>query len=195
MFCSENYLCCTVANCNIMTMCIVPNSYAGINTDPELKCPRGTGRVSFDNQNSYLNAINTRFVHVKLAHIDKRVQYLSSCLHENFTHLKLRKSNIHTSCRWKWSRMLSTIRTAATISTRHAPHFCSNVNCLQYYCEPCWRSTIHQMIESFRIFSYDWVTRNQTHAITDAVPCQLYSRYHNRHYANMSQQCYSAFSN
>ena len=49
------------------------HSYAGIDTDPELKYPKGAGRVSFDNHNSYINAINSRFVHVKSADMYKRV--------------------------------------------------------------------------------------------------------------------------
>ena len=51
------------------------NSYAGIDTNPELKYPKGAGRVSFDNYNSYINAINSRFVHVKSADMDKRVRF------------------------------------------------------------------------------------------------------------------------
>ena len=37
--------------------------YAGIDTDPELKYPKGAGRVAFSNQQSYIAAISARFVH------------------------------------------------------------------------------------------------------------------------------------
>ena len=62
------------------------HSYAGIDTDPELKYPKGGGRVSFDNYNSYINAINSRFVHVKSADMDKRVCFpFTSKLYSNFS--------------------------------------------------------------------------------------------------------------
>ena len=32
--------------------------YAGIDTDPELKYPKGAGRVAFSNQQSYIAAIS-----------------------------------------------------------------------------------------------------------------------------------------
>ena len=48
--------------------------YAGIDTDPELKYPKGAGRVSFSNQQSYIAAISARFVQLQLGDIDKRVR-------------------------------------------------------------------------------------------------------------------------
>lgn len=50
--------------------------YAGIDTDPELKYPKGAGRVAFSNQQSYIAAISARFVQLQHNDIDKRV---SSC--------------------------------------------------------------------------------------------------------------------
>lgn len=47
--------------------------YAGIDTDPELKYPKGAGRVAFSNQQSYIAAISARFVQLQHADIDKRV--------------------------------------------------------------------------------------------------------------------------
>lgn len=47
--------------------------YAGIDLDPELKYPKGAGRVSFNNQESYMAAITSRFVHLQQGDIDKRV--------------------------------------------------------------------------------------------------------------------------
>ncbi len=47
--------------------------YAGIDIDPELNYPKGAARVSFNNQQSYVNAITTRFVQIKQADLDKRV--------------------------------------------------------------------------------------------------------------------------
>ncbi|KAG7229982.1 hypothetical protein INR49_009702 [Caranx melampygus] len=48
--------------------------YAGIDTDPELKYPKGAGRVAFSNQQSYIAAISARFVQLQHNDIDKRVE-------------------------------------------------------------------------------------------------------------------------
>lgn len=56
--------------------------YAGIDTDPELKYPKGAGRVAFSNQQSYIAAISARFVQLQHGDIDKRVQplpFTNSC--------------------------------------------------------------------------------------------------------------------
>ena len=50
--------------------------YAGIDTDPELKYPKGAGRVAFSNQQSYIAAISARFVQLQHNDIDKRVSTL-----------------------------------------------------------------------------------------------------------------------
>ena len=50
--------------------------YAGIDTDPELKYPKGAGRVAFSNQQSYIAAISARFVQLQHNDIDKRVSGL-----------------------------------------------------------------------------------------------------------------------
>ncbi len=51
--------------------------YAGIDTDPELKYPKGAGRVAFSNQQSYIAAISARFVQLQHGDIDKRVSAAS----------------------------------------------------------------------------------------------------------------------
>ena len=53
------------------------SSYAGIDIDPELKYPKGAGRVSFATQASYMAAIGARFVHIKMIDIDKRVPFFA----------------------------------------------------------------------------------------------------------------------
>lgn len=53
--------------------------YAGIDTDPELKYPKGAGRVAFSNQQSYIAAISARFVQLQHNDIDKRVSNCSGC--------------------------------------------------------------------------------------------------------------------
>lgn len=47
--------------------------YAGIDVDPDLKYPKGAGRVAFSNQQSYIAAISARFVQLQHGDIDKRV--------------------------------------------------------------------------------------------------------------------------
>jgi cytoplasmic polyadenylation element-binding protein len=48
--------------------------YAGIDIDPELKYPKGAGRVSFNNQQSFVAAINSRFIQLQYNEISKRVR-------------------------------------------------------------------------------------------------------------------------
>lgn len=55
--------------------------YAGIDTDPELKYPKGAGRVAFSNQQSYIAAISARFVQLQHGDIDKRVS-ADSCQYD-----------------------------------------------------------------------------------------------------------------
>jgi cytoplasmic polyadenylation element-binding protein len=50
--------------------------YAAIDIDPELKYPKGAGRVSFSNHQSYVSAISSRFVQLQYNEIDKRVNIL-----------------------------------------------------------------------------------------------------------------------
>ena len=59
--------------------------YAGIDTDPELKYPKGAGRVAFSNQQSYIAAISARFVQLQHGEIDKRVKILFriNCIKKN----------------------------------------------------------------------------------------------------------------
>lgn len=55
--------------------------YAGIDTDPELKYPKGAGRVAFSNQQSYIAAISARFVQLQHNDIDKRVSKFMRFIH------------------------------------------------------------------------------------------------------------------
>lgn len=58
--------------------------YAGIDTDPELKYPKGAGRVAFSNQQSYIAAISARFVQLQHGDIEKRVSVFA----KTYSHLK-----------------------------------------------------------------------------------------------------------
>jgi len=94
--------------------------YAGIDTDPELKYPKGAGRVAFSNQQSYIAAISARFVQLQHGEIDKRVEVKPYVLDDQLC----------DECQ------------GARCGGKFAPFFCANVTCLQYYCEQCW-ATIH----------------------------------------------------
>ncbi|XP_055605839.1 translational regulator orb2 [Uranotaenia lowii] len=90
--------------------------YAGIDTDPELKYPKGAGRVAFSNQQSYIAAISARFVQLQHGDIDKRVEVKPYVLDDQMC----------DECQGQ------------RCGGKFAPFFCANVTCLQYYCEHCW---------------------------------------------------------
>jgi len=94
--------------------------YAGIDTDPELRYPKGAGRVAFSNQQSYIAAISARFVQLQHGEIDKRVEVKPYVLDDQLC----------DECQ------------GGRCGGKFAPFFCANVTCLQYYCEQCW-SSIH----------------------------------------------------
>lgn len=91
--------------------------YASIDTDNELKYPKGAGRVSFSNQESYVSAISARFIQLQNGEIDKRAEVKPYVLDDQICDLCMSSSN-----------------------RKSAPFFCANISCLQYYCEPCWSS-------------------------------------------------------
>ncbi|XP_055337513.1 cytoplasmic polyadenylation element-binding protein 4-like [Paramacrobiotus metropolitanus] len=91
-------------------------AYAGIDVDSELKYPKGAGRITFSNQQSYIAAINARFVQLQNGEIDKRVELKPYVLDDQ----------ICDYCH------------GMKCSGRSAPLFCSQVGCLAYLCEHCW---------------------------------------------------------
>ncbi|GFG33062.1 hypothetical protein Cfor_12088, partial [Coptotermes formosanus] len=89
--------------------------YAGIDTDPELKYPKGAGRVAFSNQQSYIAAISARFVQLQHGDIDKRVEVKPYVLDDQMC----------DECQGQ------------RCGGKFAPFFCANVTCLQ-----AWKDTI-----------------------------------------------------
>lgn len=75
--------------------------YAGIDTDPELKYPKGAGRVAFSNQQSYIAAISARFVQLQHNDIDKRVSKSS----QNRTSVK--RFEDRKEAAWCWAKSLT----------------------------------------------------------------------------------------
>lgn len=83
--------------------------YAGIDTDPELKYPKGAGRVAFASQASYIAAISARFVQLQHGEIDKRVEVKPYVLDDQMC----------DECQ------------GVRCGGKFAPFFCANVCCLQ----------------------------------------------------------------
>lgn len=92
---------------------------AGIDTDPDLKYPKGAARVTFTSRESYLKAIEVRFVEVQMPDQRKRMEVKPFVLDDQLC----------DQC-------------ADVDGGRSGPYFCGNLICLQYYCEFCW-SRIH----------------------------------------------------
>ncbi|XP_048473120.1 cytoplasmic polyadenylation element-binding protein 1 isoform X2 [Rhincodon typus] len=84
--------------------------YAGIDTDKH-KYPIGSGRVTFNNQRSYLNAVGAAFVEIKTPKFTKKVQidpYLEDSM-------------------------------CQACSAQPGPFFCRDPVCFKYFCRSCWQ--------------------------------------------------------
>jgi cytoplasmic polyadenylation element-binding protein len=90
--------------------------YAGIDCDPDLKYPKGAGRVTFSSRVSFMSAVSCRFLQVTYGDIDKKVEVKPYVLDDQ----------ICDECH------------GINCGGRYAPYFCGNIHCLRYYCEHCW---------------------------------------------------------
>lgn len=98
--------------------------YAGIDTDPELKYPKGAGRVAFSNQQSYIAAISARFVQLQHGDIDKRVEVKPYVLDDQMC----------DECQGQ------------RCGGKFAPFFCANVTCLQVSFLYCLQRLLAEVI-------------------------------------------------
>ena len=117
--------------------------YAGIDTDPELKYPKGAGRVAFSNQQSYIAAISARFVQLQHGEIDKRVRdtrvHYRSPLDAFAVSFSLTSPENHESLSilqvevkpYVLDDQLCDECQGARCGGKFAPFFCANVTCLQ----------------------------------------------------------------
>ncbi|XP_066052585.1 cytoplasmic polyadenylation element-binding protein 1 isoform X3 [Chamaea fasciata] len=83
--------------------------YAGIDTDKH-KYPIGSGRVTFNNQRSYLKAVTAAFVEIKTTKFTKKVQidpYLEDSM-------------------------------CQVCNAQPGPFFCRDQICFKYFCRSCW---------------------------------------------------------
>jgi len=84
-------------------------AYVGIDTD-KFKYPIGSARVTFNNQKSYMKAVQAAFVDIKCQRFNKKIQvdpYIES-----------------TTC--------------SNCSMAAGPIFCRETSCFRYFCRPCW---------------------------------------------------------
>ncbi|XP_064471302.1 cytoplasmic polyadenylation element-binding protein 1-like isoform X2 [Ornithodoros turicata] len=84
--------------------------YSGIDTD-KYKYPIGSGRVTFNNQRSFMKAVTAAFVEIKTQRFSKKVQvdpYLEDAL-------------------------------CSTCHQKQGPIFCRDQACFRYFCRPCWQ--------------------------------------------------------
>ena len=88
--------------------------YAGIDTD-KFKYPIGSGRVTFNNNRSYMKAVAAAFIEIKTPKFTKKVQvdpYLEDSL-------------------------------CATCGVQQGPYFCRDLACFKYFCRSCWQLQHH----------------------------------------------------
>ncbi|KAJ7998318.1 hypothetical protein DPEC_G00221450 [Dallia pectoralis] len=83
--------------------------YSGIDTDKH-KYPIGSGRVTFNNQRSYLMAVSAAFVEIKTSKFTKKVQ-IDPYLEDS---------------------------TCQLCNRQPGPFFCRDPACFKYYCRSCW---------------------------------------------------------
>ncbi|RXG51933.1 Cytoplasmic polyadenylation element-binding protein 1-B [Armadillidium vulgare] len=86
--------------------------YSGIDTDKH-KYPIGSGRVTFNNAQSYKKAVRAAFIEIKTSKFTKKVQidpYLAD-----------------SPCQ--------------LCGSQQGPYFCRDENCFRYYCRSCWQLT------------------------------------------------------
>jgi len=109
--------------------------YAGIDTDPELKYPKGAGRVAFSNQQSYIAAISARFVQLQHGDIDKRVSwstFLITYTNKSVAMLYLLVYHIQVEVKpYVLDDQLCDECGGGRCGGKFAPFFCANVTCLQ----------------------------------------------------------------
>lgn len=97
--------------------------YAGIDTDPDLRYPKGAGRVAFSSQKSYVAAVSARFV--QLAGLEAACGAAPS-------------GGGGGSKRVEVKPFVLDDQSCDSCRVRSAPLFCASPACLRYFCDQCW---------------------------------------------------------
>lgn len=85
--------------------------YAGIDTD-KFKYPLGSGRVTFNNHESYIKAISTAFIEVQTSKFKCKIFQIDPYLEDSLC----------SGC-----------------GVQHGPYFCRQFSCYRYFCRMCWK--------------------------------------------------------
>ena len=91
-------------------------SYASIDVDPLLQYPKGSARVTFSTLDSFVTAVNARFVNLTLSDVDKVVEIKPYFL----------------------DGQVCDICNGFNSGGKPAMFYCSDNECLRYLCENCW---------------------------------------------------------
>lgn len=91
-------------------------SYASIDVDPLLQYPKGSARVTFLTMDSFVRAVNARFVNLSLPDVDKVVEIKPYFL----------------------DGQVCDICNGFNSGGKPAMYYCSDSECLRYLCENCW---------------------------------------------------------
>ena len=104
--------------------------YAGIDTD-KFKYPIGSGRVTFNNNRSYMKAVAAAFIEIKTPKFTKKVQvdpYLedSLCANCGVQQVETIMSSVKE-------------RNLNLLTIKQGPYFCRDLVCFKYFCRSCWQ--------------------------------------------------------
>lgn len=86
-------------------------NYVGIDTDKH-KYPIGSGRVTFNNERSYMRAVSAAYVEIKTSKFSKKIQidpYLEDSL-------------------------------CSMCNIQQGPYYCRDMACFRYFCRVCWQN-------------------------------------------------------
>uniref|UniRef100_A0A0A9WXK3 Cytoplasmic polyadenylation element-binding protein 4 n=1 Tax=Lygus hesperus TaxID=30085 RepID=A0A0A9WXK3_LYGHE len=126
----------------IMTRLYGTVCYAGIDTDPELRYPKGTASVAFSHRDSYIEAIKTRYVTLR--------QDGRKCTSDKRVEIKP----------YIWDDQNCDNCQTTGLGSKPAHFFCSNISCLRYYCLDCW--LLMHARPDIKFHSPDYIRRMST---------------------------------
>uniref|UniRef100_A0A1I8HVY9 RRM domain-containing protein n=2 Tax=Macrostomum lignano TaxID=282301 RepID=A0A1I8HVY9_9PLAT len=106
--------------------------YAGIDTDPDLRYPKGAGRVAFASQRSYVAAVSARFV--QLAGFEAACGATPTTTNSSSSGSSTNNGNKRVEVK----PFVLDDQSCDRCHLRSAPLFCASPACLRYFCDQCW---------------------------------------------------------